>query len=120
MNALSSLRKNIEDALKVGGINAYSYVDTKISTPAAVVATTNPYLTYQEGTTFGNYLVALNVYLLTGMGKESDDKTDELIIQAITALGEFDVTEVSDVQRIEVGNVSYMGVVLAIEASITI
>lgn len=98
-NILTATRQAVVDALEAGGIPSSSWVPNNLNPPVALVGSAPEYVATPEGDNpFGlPYSINLQVLLLAGsdMNETALEETDELIVNALDALDDWDVTEVT-------------------------
>lgn len=120
MNALTDLRTEITDALTEAGIKAAEYVQESIVPPVAVVIPADPYITLPGGKhPFGEYNVSINVLIIGGKGtnRTSARKIDSMIISVLDALDDWDITEVTAPQEMNLKGIVFMGAVVTLETN---
>lgn len=99
VNVLTMTRQNVCDALEAGGITATAWVPSNLYPPCALVGSAPEYVTTPIGdnpfrTRHG---VTMQVLLLAGnqMDESVLEEVDNLIVNAVDALDDWDVTEVT-------------------------
>lgn len=99
VNVLTQLRTDVADALETGGITAKTYVPSNLYPPMALVSADATYVSTPIGDNpfRDRHSVGLQVLLLGGnaMNESALEAVDELIVDAIDALSNWDVTEVT-------------------------
>lgn len=126
VDALSDLRTAVKNALEAGmvGVVVLDYTDPRFTTPAAIVAPSQPYIV--TGATFNSFVVRVDVMVLPGKGTSAGVamEMDNLVISAVHALKEYDLVEVSapDLLTIGSGNKeqTYWGTIITLEFQTTI
>lgn len=118
MNTLTSIREEVKDALKEEGYNAAEYVAENIVPPVCIVVPSDSYITTPVGQNpFGHYSVTLQVLLIGGKGtnKTAAEKIDSMIIGVVDTLDEqWDVTEVTAPQNMNLKGINYIGAVVTL------
>lgn len=99
VNVLTTTRTDIAEALKTGGVPAKTYVPANLYYPLALVASGPEYVSTPIGDNpfRARHAVTIQVLLLAsaGMNEAALVKIDDLIVDAIDALDDWDVTEVT-------------------------
>lgn len=123
IETLSDLRNAVMDALRDGltGVQVLDYTTNRFTPPVAVVTPDEPYLV--PGTTFGTWDVRIKVVLITNI-KDSANALDLLTFQAINALEDFNLVEVSAPQEVTLRqrgvDATYWGSLLTLELTTTL
>lgn len=118
VNPLTNIREEITDALTEAGIKAIEYVKENIVPPVAVVIPATPYVTLPEGKNpFGEYNINIMILLIAGKGtnKGTAEKIDSMIVDVLDALDDWDITEVTAPQEMNLKGTPYMGAVVTLE-----
>lgn len=99
MNVLTDTRQAVVDDLVAAGITATTWVPSNLNTPCALVGSAPEYVTKPEGENpfKAAFSINLQVLLLAGsdMNETALEDTDDLIVDALDALDDWDVTEVT-------------------------
>lgn len=99
VNVLTSIRQDIAQALVTGGVPAKTWVPANLFYPLALVSPAADYVSTPIGDNpfSKRHSVSVQVLLLagTGMDEQSVEKADDLIVNAVDALDDWDVTDVS-------------------------
>ena len=118
---LPLLREEIATALKAAGFHAVDYAAARLAPPAAVVVPGTPYLTdTDEALGFGQMTVRYDVLLIVGRAdnEKAADDIDAQIIGALTALHEWDLTDVAQPGLVTLNGTQHLGTVLSIQDTI--
>ena len=99
VNILTTLRQQVVDALEAGGITSTPWVPENLNPPCALVSSAPEYVStpIEENPFRQRHSVNLQVLLLAGshMNESVLEEADDLIVAAIDALDDWDVTEVT-------------------------
>ena len=99
VNVLTTTRQAIADALQAAGITSLPWVPENLNPPVALVSSAPEYVATPIGDNpfRARHSVNLQVLLLAGshMNESVLEEADDLIVTAIDALDDWDVTEVT-------------------------
>lgn len=99
--SLEALRKKIADALSATTpkLNAHAVIPGTATPPLVYVAPDDPYVTWEEGTSFGECLVHHQVVVVTkaGTGEKRVPELEADVLTAVKALNTIDNTDVTAV-----------------------
>lgn len=122
MSSLSDIRQTIAGLLN-GTVTVHPDVPEKINPPIVLITKDAPYIqSIQEAGavgTFGNtYVVNLILLVIFGKGEISklDNDADQMIVDIMSVLG--DITEVSPLVEIEVGELVFTGFAMRLSTQI--
>lgn len=120
MNQLTELREDIANALNEAGIRAVEFNDTKLVPPIAVIIPDDQYIVARPGDQFGELSIGVQVLILGPRATEKVAATamDELIVNAVVALEDFDIVSVTAPGEATLNNVNYFGSIINIEVQI--
>lgn len=121
MNSLTELRTDVANVLTTAGIKAVHYNVDRYTPPLALVVPDDNYVTVREGDRFGSINVAIQVLLIGDKwtAKLGADKFDEMILDALKALGdEFDIVSVSAPSEVVINEEEHYASIIAIEVQI--
>lgn len=120
VNPLKELRAEIANCLSEAGIRTVDYAATRITPPLAVVQPDDNYISVESGTTFGAYVVTVQVLVLgpNATAKVAADQMDDLLWSAVNALDEeFDIVSVTAPGEARLDNATYFGSIITIETN---
>lgn len=108
------------EALEAAGINAVEYVPERVSPPIAIIKAGAPYV--EQGQTFTEFQVRLDVRIVAGTATNevATSALDQLISDAIIALGDWTIELVSEPEMLLVNNAQYLSARLSITTNIQI
>lgn len=124
IDTLSDLRESVQEALEViEGLLVLDHTDyARIQPPVAITVPTDPFMT--PGDAFGSWDMGMQVILIPKSGENSAKDLEDLVLEAIHALHEFDVIAVSAPQSVGLTYAgrtnSYWASVVTIEFNTTI
>lgn len=121
LNTLTELRTQVKDVLTTAGLKASDYVPETISPPIALVIPAEPYVTLGEGRNpFGHYSVGIHVLLIgpKGTNKTAAEKVDSMILDTMSALEDWEITEVTQPGEVVLKGIAYMGSVVTLTQNI--
>lgn len=115
---LTEMRTQVVTDLETAGINAIEYVKETILPPVAVVVPADPYI--EPGDVFGMHVVFLHVLLIGGKGTSNTaaKNIDSMIEDVISALDDWDLTEVTQPGEVTLKGNQYLGAVINIQQDI--
>lgn len=117
ISTLSDLRDDVKTALTEGltGTNVKDYSDGRFLPPVAIVVPNGMVPSDRPG----GWNVTIQVVLIAKAGINSANELDDLTFQAVRALDEHDILEVSAPQEVTLRNngqaTDYWGVILTLE-----
>lgn len=124
VNTLTDLRTQVKDALTAAGIKTAEYVQENIVPPIVVVVPASPYITLPTDNRFAtHYTVALNLLVIGGKGtnKAASTNLDLMLVSVLEALeDDWDITEVSGIQEMNLKGNPFLGAVVTLEVETTL
>jgi hypothetical protein len=121
VDTLSDLRSVVKEALQdIEDVTVLDYTESRFSTPAAIVAPSQPYIV--RGNTFNGYTVRVDVIVLPGKGNTYAIamEMDRLVEAVLHATQEYDLVEVSAPDEVTIASAgTFWGTIITLEFNTT-
>jgi len=109
-NLLAGCREELRLLLGAAGVTVYDHIPERVVPPVALLEPGSPYM--QQGDTFCDFTVNMNVVLLVGQGRNEVGTVDldELICEVLDAVDTWDLVSVEQPAAFDMNNTTYLGV----------